>query len=111
MRLDSWQDQEGNKRSKLYVVGDNWEFVGGGAAGAGGGGGGYSQRGGGDQGGGQGSKQPGQDSASSSTGADQGSGADSEPGDGQQREEEMTEEDLEALQAEFEPKQLVLVEV
>ncbi len=51
LRLDSWQDQEGNNRSKLHVVGDNWEFVGGGAAGAGGGGGGYSQRGGGDQGG------------------------------------------------------------
>jgi len=31
LRLDTWEDREsGAKRSKLYVVGDNWEFVGGG---------------------------------------------------------------------------------
>jgi len=46
LRLDNWEDKEGNKRSKLYVVGDNWEFVGGGNERSGGGGG-YSQRGGG----------------------------------------------------------------
>jgi len=54
LRLDTWEDKnDGGKRSKLYVVGDNWEFVGGGAAGAGGGGGGggYEQRSGGSQGG------------------------------------------------------------
>ena len=29
LRLDTWDDkQTGEKRSKLYVVGDNWEFVG-----------------------------------------------------------------------------------
>jgi single-strand DNA-binding protein len=28
LRLDSWEDSEGNKRSKLYVVAENWEFVG-----------------------------------------------------------------------------------
>ena len=38
LRFDSWEDKEGNKRSKLYVVADNWEFVGSG----GGEGGGYS---------------------------------------------------------------------
>ena len=30
LRFDTWEDQSGQKRSKLYVVGDNWEFVGGG---------------------------------------------------------------------------------
>ncbi|MAE29536.1 MAG: single-stranded DNA-binding protein [Planctomycetota bacterium] len=41
LRLDTWEDREsGQKRSKLYVVGDNWEFVGGGGGGSGGGGGG-----------------------------------------------------------------------
>jgi len=31
LRLDTWSDKEtGGKRSKLYVVADNWEFVGGG---------------------------------------------------------------------------------
>lgn len=31
LRLDQWEDkQSGQKRSKLFVVGDNWEFVGGG---------------------------------------------------------------------------------
>jgi single-strand DNA-binding protein len=40
LRLDTWEDREsGKKRSKLYVVGDNWEFVGSGSGGGGGGGG------------------------------------------------------------------------
>ncbi|MCC6406626.1 MAG: single-stranded DNA-binding protein [Planctomycetes bacterium] len=35
LRLDQWDDkQSGEKRSKLYVVGDDWQFVG--AAGGGG---------------------------------------------------------------------------
>ncbi len=58
LRLDTWEDKnDGGKRSKLYVVGDNWEFVGGGGAGAGGagGGGGYEQR---SDGGGGYSQQP-----------------------------------------------------
>lgn len=30
LRLDTWQDKStGDKRTKLYVVADNWEFVGG----------------------------------------------------------------------------------
>jgi single-strand DNA-binding protein len=45
LELDTWDDKStGQKRSKLYVVADNWEFVGGKGAGAGGGqgqGGGY----------------------------------------------------------------------
>ncbi len=38
LRLDTWEDKQGGgKRSKLYVVAENWEFVGsGGGAGAGG---------------------------------------------------------------------------
>ena len=41
LRLDNWEDkQSGQKRSKLYVVADNWEFVGGNREGGGGGGGG-----------------------------------------------------------------------
>ena len=37
LRLDNWKDKEsGANRSKLYVVGDNWEFVGGGSGGGGG---------------------------------------------------------------------------
>jgi single-strand DNA-binding protein len=41
LRLDTWQDKEtGGNRSKLYVVADNWEFVGGRGGGGGGGGGG-----------------------------------------------------------------------
>lgn len=41
LRLDNWKDKEsGANRSKLYVVGDNWEFVGGGSGGGSGGGGG-----------------------------------------------------------------------
>lgn len=40
LRLDTWDDkQSGAKRSKLYVVADNWEFVGPGREGGGGGGG------------------------------------------------------------------------
>ncbi len=49
LRLDQWQDKEGNKRSKLKVVADNFEFVGGrgdsGSGGGGGGGGGYARSG------------------------------------------------------------------
>ena len=50
LRLDQWEDREsGAKRSKLYVVGDNWEFVGSGGGGqgggqGGGGGGGYQSQ-------------------------------------------------------------------
>ena len=65
LRLDTWEDkQSGDKRSKLYVVGDDWQFVGGGARGEQGGGnmgapssaGGYAAGGGGgaDAGGGGG---------------------------------------------------------
>lgn len=46
LRLDSWEDKNGGgKRSKLYVVADAWEFVGGGReeGGGGGGGGGYER--------------------------------------------------------------------
>lgn len=40
LRFDQWEDkQTGQKRSKLYVVADNWEFCGGGREGGGGGGG------------------------------------------------------------------------
>ena len=51
LRLDTWEDKNGGgKRSKLYVVGNNWEFVGGGREGGqGGGGGGGGQGGYGDQ--------------------------------------------------------------
>jgi len=57
LRLDQWQDkQTGEKRSKLYVVGNEWQFVGSnsGGAGAPGGGresGGYQESGGGGSGG------------------------------------------------------------
>ncbi len=38
LRFDQWEDKQGGgKRSKLYVVAENWEFVGGGAQGGGGG--------------------------------------------------------------------------
>lgn len=42
LKLDQWQDREGNNRSKHVVVVDNFQFVdsGGGAGGGGGGGGG-----------------------------------------------------------------------
>ena len=37
LRLDTWDDKNGGgKRSKLYVVADNWEFVGPGGGGGGG---------------------------------------------------------------------------
>ena len=50
LRLDQWEDKQGGgKRSKLYVVADNWEFVGGDERGGpGGGGGGQSMDSGGD---------------------------------------------------------------
>jgi single-strand DNA-binding protein len=45
LRLDTWEDKNGGgKRSKLYVVADSWEFVGG-ARGDGQGGGNYSGQG------------------------------------------------------------------
>jgi single-strand DNA-binding protein len=59
LRLDNWEDQQGQKRSKLYVVGNEWQFVG---SGGGGGGGGYSGGGGG------GSYQDAPSSGSSSSG-------------------------------------------
>jgi single-strand DNA-binding protein len=40
LKLDSWEDKDGQKRSKLRVVVDDFQFVGGGGAGGGGGGGG-----------------------------------------------------------------------
>jgi single-strand DNA-binding protein len=44
LRLDSWEDKNGGgKRSKLFVVADTWEFVGGGREEGGGGGGGYER--------------------------------------------------------------------
>lgn len=49
LRMDTWEDKNGGgKRSKLYVVADTWEFVGGGRGegqGGGGGGGGMGSRG------------------------------------------------------------------
>lgn len=57
LKLDQWQDQQGNKRSKLSVVVESFQFVdsgqggGQGEGGGGGGGGGYSS---GNQGGGGG---------------------------------------------------------
>ena len=36
LRLDTWEDKQGGgKRSKLYVVAENWEFVGSGQGGGG----------------------------------------------------------------------------
>lgn len=46
LRLDQWEDkQSGEKRSKLYVVGNEWQFVGsgGGRESSGGGGGDWQQ--------------------------------------------------------------------
>lgn len=44
LRLDTWEDKNtGQKRSKLYVVAENWEFVNGGRES--GGGGGYQRQG------------------------------------------------------------------
>ena len=70
LRLDNWQDKDGNKRSKLYVVGDEWQFVGGGSGGGSGGGGGGSESEGG-YGGGGGQPQP-----SGGPSYDEGPGAD-----------------------------------
>ena len=43
LRLDQWQDQQGNKRSKLMVVIDTFQFVDSRSGGGGGGGGGESR--------------------------------------------------------------------
>lgn len=51
LKLDQWQDQQGNKRSRLKVVVENFQFV---DSGQGGGGGGHSSGGGGGAGGGGG---------------------------------------------------------
>ncbi len=64
LKLDTWQDQQGQNRSKLKVVVENFQFVGGrdggGAPGGGGGGGSYSSAGSPaqDGGGGGGGHQP-----------------------------------------------------
>lgn len=61
LRLDQWEDkQSGQKRSKLFVVADSWEFVGGGQGAGGQGGGGNGGGGGG--GGWSGSSSGGSDS-------------------------------------------------
>ncbi len=61
LRLDQWQDRDGNNRSKLKVVVENFQFIDSrGGEGDGGGGGGYdsgAQRGGGQRGGGSGGYQ------------------------------------------------------
>jgi single-strand DNA-binding protein len=44
LRLDQWQDKEGNNRSKLKVVVENFQFVDSPGAGGGGGGGGGGGR-------------------------------------------------------------------
>ncbi len=67
LKLDQWQDKEGNNRSKLKVVIDNFQFIdsresgggGGGNGGGGGGGGGYGS--GGRSGGGGGGNGGGED--------------------------------------------------
>jgi single-strand DNA-binding protein len=46
LRFSSWETPQGERRSKLEVVGDNWEFCG---RSEGGGGGGYQQGGGSQQ--------------------------------------------------------------
>ncbi len=43
LKLDSWEDKDGQKRSKLKVSIDSFEFVGGSGGGAGGGGGEYTR--------------------------------------------------------------------
>jgi len=56
LRLDTWEDKNGGgKRSKLYVVGDSWEFVGAGAGPGGGRGGDGASGGSGNGGSGNGS--------------------------------------------------------
>lgn len=70
LRYDTWDDKNtGQKRSKLYVVADNWEFVSGGreSGASSGGGGGHSSQGGGygnSGGGGYGDAPPAADAAS-----------------------------------------------
>jgi len=58
LKLDQWQDQQGQNRSKLRVVVESFEFLGGRGEGGGGGGGNYGGGGGGrggyDDGGGRG---------------------------------------------------------
>ena len=55
LKLDQWQDKDGNNRSKLKVVVLGFQFIdsnrGDGGGGGGGGGGGYEQQGGGARGG------------------------------------------------------------
>src|SRR5262245_58500431 len=49
LRMDTWDDKNtGQKRSKLYVVAENWEFVGSGGGREGGGGASPSYEGGGE---------------------------------------------------------------
>jgi single-strand DNA-binding protein len=60
LNFDSWEGQDGKRRSKLNVVAENFEFIGRGGSGGGGGGsqggGGYSQSRGGQQGGSRGGR-------------------------------------------------------
>lgn len=59
LRMDTWEDkQSGQKRSKLYVVADGWEFVGPGGGRDGGGGGGYDSDSGSDSGSSSSSMEP-----------------------------------------------------
>ncbi|NMC20476.1 MAG: single-stranded DNA-binding protein [Thermogutta sp.] len=44
LRLDTWESQDGQKRSRLRVVGDRMQMLGGRGSGEGGGGGGSRQR-------------------------------------------------------------------
>jgi single-strand DNA-binding protein len=50
LRLDQWQDQQGNKQSKLKVVVENFQFVDSNQGGGGGGAGGSGYSGGGNRG-------------------------------------------------------------
>ncbi len=72
LRLDQWQDKEGNNRSKLKVVIDSFEFVGGRGEGEGGGGAGG--------GGGGGNYQSGRSSAPARSGGNSGGGYNSPAG-------------------------------
>ncbi|MFT4539336.1 MAG: single-strand DNA-binding protein [Planctomycetota bacterium] len=75
LRLDTWEDKNGGgKRSKLYVVADNWEFVGGPRDGAGSGGGGGFEQGGYSGGGGGGGARPQAAGFSDSSGGGAGGG-------------------------------------
>ena len=60
LKLDSWQDKDGGNRSKLKVVVENFQFVGGREGGGGGGGGGGSYASAGAPAGGQQSRGGGQ---------------------------------------------------